>query len=136
MPQVIVLDSHVWYWWLNLEHDRLPSGMVASIENAPRVGVSPVSCFELALAHRRGRLELPLPLRDWFARALEGSDVELLPLTSEISTRAVELPEIHRDPLDRIIIATAIELDAKLASIDGHFPAYPELAGRLLGGAV
>ncbi len=136
MPQVIVLDSHVWYWWLNLEHDRLPSGMVATIENAPRVGVSPVSCFELALAHRRGRLELPLPLRDWFARALEGSDVELLPLTSEISTRAVELPEIHRDPFDRIIIATALTLDATLASIDGHFPAYPELAGRLLGGAV
>ncbi len=133
---MIVLDSHIWYWWLNLEHDRLPSGMVASIENAPRVGVSPVSCFELALAHRRGRLELPLPLRDWFARALEGSDVELLPLTSEISARAVELPEIHRDPFDRIIIATALTLDATLASIDGHFPAYPELAGRLLGGAV
>jgi len=130
---MIVLDSHVWYWWVNLEHDRLPPGMVATIENAPRVGVSPVSCFELALAHRRGRLELPLPPRDWFARALEGSDVELLPLTPPISARAVELAEIHRDPFDRIIIATAVELDAKLASVDGHFPAYPELAGRLIG---
>jgi PIN domain nuclease of toxin-antitoxin system len=131
---MIVLDSHVWYWWVNLEHDRLPPGMVATIENAPRVGVSPVSCFELALAYRRGRLELPLPPRDWFARALDGSDVELLPLTPPISARAVELAEIHRDPFDRIIIATAIELDAKLASVDGHFPAYPELAGRLIGG--
>ena len=53
---MIVLDTHIWYWWVNLEHDRLPSGMVATIESAPRVGVSPVSCFELALAHRRDRL--------------------------------------------------------------------------------
>lgn len=59
---MIVLDSHIWYRWVNDDHHHLPSGMVATIENAVRVGVSPVSCFELALAHRRGRLELPLPL--------------------------------------------------------------------------
>jgi len=133
LPQVIVLDSHIWYWWVNLEHNRLPPGMIQTIESAPRVGVSAVSCFELALSHHRGRLELPLPPRDWFARALDGSDVELLPLTAEIAVRAVELANIHRDPFDRIIIATVIELNAMLASIDGHFPAYPELAGRLIG---
>jgi len=134
MPQVIVLDSHIWYWWVNLEHHRLPPNIVATIESAPRGGVSSVSCFVLALAHRRGRLELPLPLRDWFDRALAGSDVELLPLTAAISTRAVELSEVHRDPFDRIIIATAIESNGQLASIDGHFTSYPELAGRLIGG--
>ena len=130
---MIVLDTHIWYWWINLEHDRLPPGMISTIENAPRVGIASVSCFELALAHRRGRLELPLPPREWFARALEGSDVEVLPLTPAVAVRAVDLTEIHRDPFDRIIIATALELDAKLASIDGHFPAYPELADRLIG---
>ncbi|MBK8047075.1 MAG: type II toxin-antitoxin system VapC family toxin [Anaerolineales bacterium] len=129
---MIVLDSHVWFWWINLEHGRLPAAMVASIENAPRIGVSPVSCFELALAHRQGRLELPLPARQWFDLALAGSDIELLPLTPAITVRAVELSDIHRDPFDRIIIATAIELGASLASIDGHFVSYPELAGRLL----
>jgi PIN domain nuclease of toxin-antitoxin system len=44
----------------------------------------------------------------------------------------VALTEIHRDPFDRIIIATALEVGAKLASMDGHFAAYPELAGHLL----
>ncbi|MBF0192442.1 MAG: type II toxin-antitoxin system VapC family toxin [Magnetococcales bacterium] len=132
MPQVIVLDSHVWYWWVNLEHNRLPSETIQMIESAPRVGVSAVSCYELALAHYRGRLELPLPPQDWFSRALDGSDVELLPLTAGIAMRAVELTNIHRDPFDRIIIATTIELDAMLASIDGHFSAYPELASRLI----
>ena len=132
MPEVIVLDSHIWFWWINLEHHRMPPAMLAEIESAPRVGVSPVSCFELALAHRRGRLELPLPVREWFSLALAGSDVELLPLTPVIAARAVELPEMHRDPFDRIIIATALEMDARLASVDGRFVSYTELAGRLI----
>ena len=130
---MIVLDSHIWFWWINLEHHRLSSAQLAAIENASRVGVSPVSCFELALAYRRGRLELPMPARRWFDLALTGSDIELLPLTPAISARAVELPEVHRDPFDRIIIATALELDASLISLDGYFADYPELAGRLIG---
>lgn len=129
---MIVLDSHIWFWWINLEHHRMSSTMLAEIENSSQVGVSPVSCYELALAHRRGRLALPLPIRDWFALALTGSDIELLPLTPTIAARAIELSEIHRDPFDRIIIATALELDARLASVDGYFVGYAELAGRLL----
>ena len=129
---MIVLDSHVWYWWVNLEHDRLPSSLLSAIESAPHVGVSPVSCFELALAHRRGRLELPVPPQEWFALALTGSGVEVLPMTPGVATRAVGLTDIHRDPFDRIIIATALELDASLASLDGHFRHYPELTGRLI----
>jgi PIN domain nuclease of toxin-antitoxin system len=46
----------------------------------------------------------------------------------------VQLTEIHRDPFDRIIIATALEQGAKLASIDGHFSSYPELSDRLIDG--
>lgn len=132
MSQIIVLDSHIWFWWINLEHHRLSRSALTEIENAPRVGVSPVSCFELALAHHRGRLALSLPPRAWFELALAGSDVELLPLTPEISARAVELPDIHRDPFDRIIIATAIELDARIASNDGRFVDYAELSSLLI----
>ena len=132
LPAMIVLDSHIWFWWINFEHHRLSSSLVAAIQNTSRIGVSPVSCFELAVAHRRGRLELPLPPREWFALALEGSGIELLPFTPAISSRAVELPDVHRDPFDRIIIATSLELNASLASVDGNIAAYSELAGRLL----
>ena len=86
----------------------------------------------MAQAVRRGKIELTVPLREWFQKALDGSLIEVLPLTAAISVRAVELTDRHRDPFDRIIIATALELDGQLASADGQFPAYPELAGRLV----
>ena len=120
-PGVIVLDTHVWYWWINLDFDRLSSEIIEAIEDAPHVGVSVVSCFELALANKKGRLQLPLPLPAWFERALSGSDIELLALTPEIASRAVNLTEVHRDPFDRVIIATALMVDGLLASVDGHF---------------
>jgi PIN domain nuclease of toxin-antitoxin system len=133
MSQIIVLDSHVWFWWINLEYDRLSPRMLATMDSAKRVGVSTVSCFELALAHYRGRLELSLPPSAWIPLALAGSKVELLPLTPEIAVRATELSPIHRNPFDRIIIATALQLNGMLASVDGHFDAYTELEGRLIG---
>lgn len=129
---MIVLDSHIWFWWINQEHHRFPALLLHQIENADRVGVSPVSCFELALAHKKDRLELPIPPSEWFGLALHRSDVELLPFSEKIALCAVGLTDIHRDPFDRIIIATALQLEAQLASLDGLFGSYPELNGCLL----
>lgn len=133
MSEMIVLDTHVWYWWITQDYSRLPSGVVSAIEEASHVSVAAVSCFELALAHHRGRLELPIPINEWMPLALAGSGVEVLALTPEVAMRAVHLSQVHRDPFGRIIIATALTWGARLASADGNFPAYPELAGRLLG---
>jgi PIN domain nuclease of toxin-antitoxin system len=132
MPEVIVLDSHIWFWWINLEHERLPAGCRDRIEQAERVGVSPVSCYELALAHRRGRLQLPCASAKWFAEALAPAGVDLIPLSLEITVRAVNLTDIHRDPFDRLIIATALEYGANLASADALFRRYPELVSVLI----
>lgn len=79
-----------------------------------------------------GKLELPLSLDEWFSEALAGSNVECLPVTCEIAQQSVALQNIHKDPADRIIIATAIRHDALLASLDSVFPSYPEIVGRLI----
>ena len=81
----------------------------------------------------RGTLELPLPVNEWLVEALANSGAESFPVTREIAYRAVMLPEIHRDPADRMIIATALVHDAKLASVDSVFPRYQELHRRLAG---
>ena len=132
MPQMIVLDTHAWFWWINLEHQRFSASMRVALERGETLGVSVVSCYEIALAARRGRLLLPCATSQWFLEALEPSGVRLLPLSPEIASLAVELTAIHRDPFDRMIIATTLIHEATLISLDGVFHHYPELRDRLL----
>ena len=132
MSEMIVLDTHIWFWLMTQEFGRFPTHWREAIETSQQVGVSTISCYEVTLAYQRGRLELPCPPNQWFQEAFEPSGILLLPLTPEIACRAVELAQIHRDPFDRLIIATALSYDARLASVDSLFPQYPELQGYLM----
>jgi PIN domain nuclease of toxin-antitoxin system len=72
-------------------------------------------------------LELPLPLPDWFDAALTESDIQCLPLTPNLLHASTVLPDIHKDPADRIIIATAQEQSAQLVTADETIQSYPNL---------
>lgn len=134
MSKIIILDTHIWFWYINESFEKFPLEWTGQIRQADRVGVSPISCYEMALAHHKGSLELDIPIQQWLTDALSPSGIELLPLTPEIALRAVNLSSVHKDPFDRdrIIIATALEYEAKLASIDSLFPQYPELKDYLM----
>lgn len=129
---MIVLDTHVWLWWVNQDNQQLKPEWLVRIEGPEDVGVSAISCFEVAWLERHGRIALPCPRQEWFEKALTGSDVTLLPVSPNIASLAVDLPEHHRDPQDRIIIATALAYDGTLISTDAKFLLYTELTGRLL----
>jgi len=132
MPEIVVLDTHIWVWWLNDKFSYLSAGQIDGIELAERVAVSVISCFEIAQLVKRERLILPLPVNEWLQEALAPAGIELLPLSPAIACRAVALTDIHKDPFDRMIIATALNYHAKLMSADSHFKNYPELHGYLL----
>lgn len=132
MSQIIVLDTHIWVWFITQEFARFPAHWRDIIETVELVGISPVSCYEVALAQQRGRLELPCAAEQWFQDALEPSGIKLLPITAEIAYKAVSLSPVHKDPFDRLIIATALVYQAKLASIDGLFTQYSELNAYLM----
>jgi PIN domain nuclease of toxin-antitoxin system len=59
---MIVLDTHIWLWWVNLEHARMKSAWRARIESTEAVGVSAISCFETAWLAQHGRIILPCPV--------------------------------------------------------------------------
>ncbi len=130
---MIILDTHIWVNWIMSGNTALTPAVVDAMQKESRLAVSAISCFEVSLLANRGKLELTLPVNEWLAEALANSGVESLPVTCEIANRAVMLAEIHRDPADRIIIATALVHDAKLASMDSVFPNYQELQNRLVG---
>jgi PIN domain nuclease of toxin-antitoxin system len=129
---MIVLDTHIWLWWIARDDLQLKPAWRERITHADQVGVSAISCFEVAWLVQHGRIELPESLAPWFDKALAGSGIQLVAITPEIARRAVQLPEHHRDPQDRLIIATALVQDALLISADGKFPLYQELQDRLL----
>jgi PIN domain nuclease of toxin-antitoxin system len=127
----IVLDTHVWYYWLT-DPKRLRSPMRRVIERAvtdDRVAVSVVSCWEIALKNSLGKLPLPLPAPAWIARALDDwPTIRVEPLSLEDAVASTQLAgELHRDPADRFIVALTLRLGAKLATHDAALVAYPHL---------
>lgn len=133
MPEIVLLDTHIWIWWLNNEQCKLSATQLETIECAEQVAVSIVSCFEIAQIVKKGRLILPLPTREWLEQALIPAGVEIFPLSPEITCHAVELTDIHKDPFDRLIIATALNrTGCHIISADNVFPDYPELENRLI----
>ncbi|MUG97321.1 PIN domain-containing protein [Scytonema sp. UIC 10036] len=97
MSQIIVLDTHIWIWFINQEFDLFPPHWREAIETADKVGISPVSCYEVALAQQRGRLNLPCIADRWFQEALEPTGITLFPLTAEIAHQAVNLSPVDKD---------------------------------------
>ncbi|HYO98273.1 MAG TPA: type II toxin-antitoxin system VapC family toxin [Polyangiaceae bacterium] len=127
---MIVLDTHAWLWWVQGAGSELPAGARRFIDCSPAVGVASVSCLEVAWLAKKGRIALPVPIEEFFAAALEGSGVELIALTPSIAARSAALPDIHRDPIDRVIIASAIDRDAELITRDGMISQYPGVRVR------
>lgn len=122
---MVVLDTHVWFQWSAIP-EVLPNPLREWLETLEdRLGVSAVSPYELALHFERGRLTVKLSPEEWFRQALEAQNIDLLPLSPKIALRAARLPQIHRDPWDRLIIATALEYDAPVVTRDPMIPRYP-----------
>ncbi len=126
---MIILDTHIWVWW-NQDSPQLTSFQKEVIENSrPHgIGVSTISLIEISRLVNRGRLVLPKPLSEWFSIALAEEGVILIPMTPEIAIESYSLPgEFHKDPADRIIVATARTYDCPLITSDGNILSYPHV---------
>ncbi len=129
-PEVIVLDTHALIWWVN-DPGQLSKTAQAVIEEARKDKVLYVSCissWEIALLVQRNRLQLALDVRDWLARCEALPFVTFLPVTTAIAVESTRLPDFpHADPADRIIVATALSLGAKLITKDEKIHQYRNL---------
>jgi len=92
------------------------------------IGVSAISCWEVAKLVEYGRLVLPCSLEEWFEQALDYPGIRLLDLTPEIVIESTQLPgEFHRDPADQIIVACARVNNGPLVTSDSKIVNYPHL---------
>jgi PIN domain nuclease of toxin-antitoxin system len=123
---MIVLDTHVWVWWAH-DDERLTQVQRDAIvaNETDLIGVSAISCWEVAKLAASGRLELPCALEEWFDQALSYPGVQLLALTPEIAIESTRLPgEFHRDPADQMIVATARVYGCPLLTSDEKIANY------------
>lgn len=105
---MIVLDTHVWLWWV-ADPRQLTSRAHKTITEAEAVGICAISCWEIAMLVQKRRLGLDRDVLVWIRRALALPRLTLLPITPEIAVAAATLLEsFPADPADRLIVATAL----------------------------
>lgn len=122
---MILLDTCA-VLWLAGEQDRLsPKAREAIRRHSGAVYVSAATALEVGLKVRRGALELQVDPASWYARVLRVHSLKEIPITGEIAARAAMLPGIHKDPCDRLIIASALQGKMTILSADTIIPQYP-----------
>ena len=126
---MILLDTHAWVWWVHGD-SQLSQVQADFIKNheSNDIGVSAISCCEIAKLLQFQRIILPCELTEWFDLALNYPGLRLLPLTPSIAAESTRLPGVfHRDPADQIIVATARIHDCPLVTQDAKILAYPHV---------
>jgi PIN domain nuclease of toxin-antitoxin system len=130
----LLLDTHV-ALWLDSGDDRLRASTRALIDGRWRNGgtifLSAVSAWEIALLVDTGRIDLDIPVAAWIERFLDRPGIEAVPLSLYAAARSYLLhPLEHRDPADRLLIATAIELACPLVTYDDRIARFGKRHGR------
>lgn len=125
---LVLLDTHVWVWYVEGDRARFSPRIEPIVEAAVERGavlVSAISVWEVAQLDALRRLELALEVRTWVARALAFPGVRLKGISPAIAIESTRLPGApHRDPADRMLIATARLTGAALVTCDTRVLAY------------
>lgn len=137
MTETLLLDTHI-ALWLDSGHDRLHHSTRALIDdcwqNGGTIFLSSVTTWEIALLVDTGRIELDVPVDTWIERFFDRPGIESVPLAHHAAARSYQLNHLeHRDPADRLLIATAIELGSPLVTYDERITQFGKKRGRQHG---
>jgi PIN domain nuclease of toxin-antitoxin system len=126
---VILLDTHVWIWWVHDEAELTEECRdLLQAHESDGLGLSAISCWEVAKLVQRNRLILPVRLEDWMDQALAYPGIQLLDLDPRVAVESVQLPgDFHQDPADQIIVATARLHNVPLVTADKLILKYPHV---------
>ncbi len=140
MSGSLLIDTHI-ALWLDSKDERLRPGTRKLIDECWReegtIFLSAVSAWEIALLFDRGRFGLDIPPYQWVQRFLGVTGVASAPLTPSAAARSDQLDNLHhRDPADRLLFSTAIELGCPLVTYDSPIIDFANTGGRRYGFSV
>lgn len=122
-----LLDTHVLLWWRQND-PRLPHRWDAILTNEAgdhEILFSLVSIWEIAIKRRIGKLRMEATTGDFARSLVEGHGFRQISLELNHICRMEALPDHHRDPFDRLLIAQVLEIDAVAITDDGQWRDYP-----------
>lgn len=126
---MLLLDTHVW-WWSMTEPDYLSETALEKITRTAtdQRAIASISMWELAMMVSKKRIELNVSLSIWLSRAVNDTGLHVIELSPEIAVESCQLPgDFHKDPADRIIVATARVQNAPLLTKDRKILDYPHV---------
>jgi PIN domain nuclease of toxin-antitoxin system len=134
VTDALLLDTHV-ALWLDSGDDHLRPSTRAMLDGCWRGGgtiyLSSVSAWEIALLVDTGRIDLDIPVEAWVERFLDRPGIAAARLSHHAASRSYQLHRLeHRDPADRLLIATAIELACPLVTYDERIARFGRRHGR------
>ncbi len=113
----IVLDTHVFLWLSN--GDEIPKNIENEFKNSKiKLFISAITAWEIFMLIKKDFILLDRPAQVWIEDSLKQNEIECIDVNIPISYSATVLKWEHKDPADRIIVATANHIDAKLATCD------------------
>jgi PIN domain nuclease of toxin-antitoxin system len=125
---MIVLDTHIWVWWVQND-SRLTKKQQQWLQDyeSDGLGISILSCWEVAKLVEKKRLVLPIDIDKWLEAALAYPGVQLLNLSLPIIVDSTQLNGFHSDPFDQMIVATARFYNCLLLTADAKILNYPDV---------
>jgi len=124
----LLLDTHVFLWFISGD-ERLPAGMRDSIRNIENeIYLSVVSLWEAIVKHQLGKLPLPEAPEIYLPLQRDRHQIVSLPLEEASVARLADLPPLHRDPFDRMLVCQAIQHTLTIVTIDDLITQYPVAA--------
>lgn len=119
---MIIIDTHILVWWVN-GSDSLSAAAKKAIKSTlaknGEVLVSSISAWEIAMLVNKGRLVLSMDVESWLDEVSQIDGVRFLPVDNEVGIKSTALPgDFHKDPADRMIVATARMLALPLITAD------------------
>ncbi|MBD2298507.1 type II toxin-antitoxin system VapC family toxin [Nostoc sp. FACHB-190] len=125
---MIILDTHIWVWWVQND-SQLTKQQQKWLKDyeSDGLGVSILSCWEVAKLVEKKRLILPLAIDKWLEVALAYPGVQLLNLSLPIVIDSTQLSGFHSDPFDQLIVATARFYNCPLLTADTKIINYPDV---------
>ncbi|MGB5157585.1 type II toxin-antitoxin system VapC family toxin [Desulfobacterium sp. N47] len=121
----LLLDTHTFIWWAS-NPENLSKKALSECENPENsLILSVVSAWEMQIKSRMGKLSLDMPFKELIESQQKENDLKILPIELKHIFELNNLPNIHNDPFDRLLIAQSNLEGITLVSKDNKFSSYP-----------